>query len=40
MDVLQAVKAWGLLHKRLMTEDEFNVLAKEVLDAAKAAVNQ
>lgn len=31
--VLAAVKGWGLAHKRLMTEDEFGVLAKQVLAA-------
>jgi isopropylmalate/homocitrate/citramalate synthase len=31
MDVLMAVKDWGLIHKRLMTPDEFNALAKDVL---------
>jgi len=31
MQVLAAVKQWGLRHKRLMTEDEFHVLAKQVL---------
>lgn len=40
MEVLQAVKSWGLLHKRLMTRDEFSTLAKQTLDTAKAAVNQ
>jgi hypothetical protein len=31
MEVLMAVKDWGLIHKRLMTQDEFNALAKDVL---------
>ena len=31
MEVLMAVKDWGLIHKRLMSQDEFNALAKDVL---------
>jgi len=31
MEVLMAVKDWGLVHKRLMTEDEFAALAKRTL---------
>ena len=31
MEVLMAVKDWGLVHKRLMTSDEFQSLAKDVL---------
>ena len=31
MEVLMAVKMWGLEHKRLMTEEEFSTLAKDVL---------
>lgn len=33
MEVLMAVKQWGLAHKRLMTEDEFGTLARQVLGA-------
>ena len=32
MEVLMAVKEWGLIHKRLMKDDEFQDLAKDVLD--------
>lgn len=31
MEVLMAVKDWGLIHKRLMTDDEFRKLAEKVL---------
>ena len=31
MKVLMAVKDWGLIHKRLMTDDEFRALAEDVL---------
>ena len=31
MEVLMAVKDWGLVHKRLMSEDEFHALANDVL---------
>ena len=31
MEVLMAVKDWGLVHKRLMSADEFRVLANDVL---------
>lgn len=31
MDILMAVKDWGLIHKRLMTDDEFRQVAKDVL---------
>jgi isopropylmalate/homocitrate/citramalate synthase len=31
MEVLMAVKDWGLVHKRLMSADEFRVLAEDVL---------
>ena len=31
MEVLMAVKMWGLEHKRLMTEEEFSTLAKDIL---------
>ncbi len=31
MEVLMAVKDWGLIHKRLMTDDEFRKLAEETL---------
>jgi isopropylmalate/homocitrate/citramalate synthase len=31
MEVLMAVKDWGLIHKRLMTDDEFRKLAEDVL---------
>ena len=31
MEVLMAVKMWGLEHKRLMTDEEFSTLAKDVL---------
>lgn len=31
MEILMAVKQWGLAHKRLMTEDEFGTLAGQVL---------
>ena len=31
MEVLMAVKMWGLEHKRLMTQDEFRALATDVL---------
>lgn len=34
MEVLMAVKQWGLAHKRLMTEDEFGTLARQVLGAS------
>lgn len=34
MEVLMAVKQWGLAHKRLMTEDEFGVLAKQTIGAS------
>lgn len=40
MEVLQAVKLWGLEHKRLMTEADFNELAKAVLAASRVVVNQ
>ncbi len=33
MDVMLAVKTWGLKHKRLMTDDEFRKVAEEVLAA-------
>lgn len=33
MDVLLAVKDWGLKHKRLMTDDEFRKLAEQTLAA-------
>lgn len=33
MDVLMAVKGWGLKHKRLMSDDEFRKLAEETLAA-------
>jgi len=33
MTVLMAVKDWGLIHKRLMTNDEFKKLAEETLAA-------
>jgi len=29
--VLMAVKDWGLIHKRLMNDDEFKKLAEETL---------
>ncbi len=32
MEVLMAVKEWGLVHKRLMKDEEFATLAKEVLE--------
>ncbi|MAW46840.1 MAG: LeuA family protein [Rhodospirillales bacterium] len=32
MEVLMAVKDWGLIHKRLMTDNEFSSLAKDVLE--------
>ena len=32
MEVLMAVKEWGLIHKRLMKDDEFQALAKDMLD--------
>ena len=32
MEVLMAVKDWGLIHKRLMTSEEFQAVAKDVLD--------
>ncbi|MDE2149043.1 MAG: pyruvate carboxyltransferase [Gammaproteobacteria bacterium] len=35
MTVLTAVKDWGLAHKRLMTDDEFVVLAKQTLAEEK-----
>jgi len=31
MEVLMAVKDWGLIHKRLMNDDEFKKLAEETL---------
>ena len=31
MEVLMAVKDWGLIHKRLMKDDEFRKLAEETL---------
>ena len=31
MEVLMAVKEWGLVHKRLMKDEEFSTLAKDVL---------
>ena len=31
MDVLMAVKEWGLIHKRLMREEKFHALANDVL---------
>lgn len=40
LEVLQAVKSWGLEHKRLMSEEEFAELAKARLVAAGVAVNQ
>jgi hypothetical protein len=33
MDVLLAVKDWGLKYKRLMSDDEFRKLAEGVLAA-------
>jgi len=33
MDVMLAVKTWGLKNKRLMTDDEFRKVAEEVLAA-------
>ena len=33
MEVLGAVKAWGLQYKRLMNQEEFNALANGVLSA-------
>ncbi|MFQ5659827.1 MAG: LeuA family protein [Gammaproteobacteria bacterium] len=39
MEILQAVKAWGLEHKRLMTDSEFQELAKAVLASQNGAVN-
>lgn len=33
MAVLMAVKEWGLAHKRLMTEDEFSILARQTIGA-------
>ncbi|MDC0196379.1 pyruvate carboxyltransferase [Gammaproteobacteria bacterium] len=32
MKVLMAVKEWGLVHKRLMKDEEFSTLAKDVLE--------
>jgi isopropylmalate/homocitrate/citramalate synthase len=32
MEVLMAVKEWGLVHKRLMKDEEFSTLAKDVLE--------
>ncbi|MDP6258937.1 MAG: hypothetical protein QGH63_07600 [Rhodospirillales bacterium] len=32
MEVLMAVKEWGLVHKRLMKDEEFATLAKDVLE--------
>jgi hypothetical protein len=31
MELLMAVKDWGLVHKRLMKDDEFKKLAEETL---------
>jgi isopropylmalate/homocitrate/citramalate synthase len=31
MEILMAVKDWGLIHKRLMTDDEFRKVAEETL---------
>ena len=31
MEVLMAVKEWGLIHKRLMKDEEFKELAEDVL---------
>ena len=31
MEILMAVKDWGLIHKRLMTDDEFRTVAKATL---------
>lgn len=31
MDILMAVKDWGLIHKRLMTDDEFRKVAQDTL---------
>ena len=31
MEVLMEVKDWGLIHKRLMKDDEFRKLAEETL---------
>ena len=31
MAILMAVKSWGLINKRLMTNDEFQRLAEEIL---------
>ena len=31
MDILMAIKDWGLVHKRLMTDDEFRVIAENTL---------
>lgn len=39
MEVVGAVKMWGLEHKRLMTQDEFNELAKSVLSIQDGVVN-
>ncbi|MBT3400584.1 MAG: pyruvate carboxyltransferase, partial [Rhodospirillaceae bacterium] len=33
MEILLAVKDWALIHKRLMTEDEFKALAESLLDS-------
>ena len=32
MEILMAVKDWALVHKRLMTEDEFKALAEGLVD--------
>jgi isopropylmalate/homocitrate/citramalate synthase len=32
MKVLMAVKEWGLVHKRLMKDEEFSTLAKDILE--------
>ena len=31
MDILLAIKDWGLKHKRLMNDDEFRAIAEETL---------
>ena len=33
MDILLAVKDWGLQHKRLMTDDEFRKIVETTLEA-------
>ena len=32
MEILLAVKDWGLIHKRLMTQDEFKALAESLIE--------